>query len=379
MSTFAVTVLPISEILVHPNADSLDIAKIGDFSCIVRKGDFKTGDLIAYIPEASIVPKELISEMGLTDRLSGSNKDRVKAVRLRGVLSQGLVYPARPGWIVAQNVTEELGIVKYEPVLPMHLRGVLQNVSGQRTIKYDIENFRKFPNVFQDGEEVVFTEKLHGTWAQFGVMPESMRLEDGARFIVASKGLGAQGLAFKMTAPENDGNLYCQVAKSNNWQERIEHTFAQDLLEDRAVFVLGEIFGNGVQDLAYGLSRREFRVFDIYVGLPARGRFLNHVELNNAVVSLNNSIESVDQVCFRVPVLYRGPFSREVMMYWTNGKETISGKETHTREGIVMRPAMERTVPADSVLGELPCGGRVQLKSVSEAYLMRKGDQTEFQ
>jgi RNA ligase (TIGR02306 family) len=380
MSTFSVTVLPINEILLHPNADSLDIAKIGDYSCIIRKGDFKPGDLVAYIPEASILPKGLIEEMGLTGRLSGSDKDRVKAVRLRGVLSQGLVYRARPDWNVAQNVAQELGITKYEPVLPVHLRGVLHNVSGQRTIKYDIENFRRFPNVFQDGEEVVFTEKLHGTWVQFAVMPESMKLADGSRFIVASKGLGAQGLAFKLDAPENESNLYCQFAKLG-FQSRIERHFAHDLLEGRPVFVLGEIFGNGVQDLSYG-SGRMFRVFDIYVGMPGHGSFLSDAALDKAIRGLdhfNVDEDTRDRVIQRVPVLYRGPFSREVMMEYTSGKETVSGMEIHIREGIVMRSTVERVVPPDPILGELPCGGRAQLKSVSEAYLLRKGDQTEFQ
>ena len=65
-----------------------------------------------------------------------------------------------------------------------------------------------------------------------------------------------------------------------------------------------------------------------------------------------------------VPVLYSGPYSKEVVDELTNGKETVSGKELHMREGIVIRPFNERR--DDDI-------GRVILKSVSDAYLLRKG------
>jgi RNA ligase (TIGR02306 family) len=66
----------------------------------------------------------------------------------------------------------------------------------------------------------------------------------------------------------------------------------------------------------------------------------------------------------RVPVLYKGPYSKEVMLKYTDGLETYSGKETHIREGLVVEPLVQRRDPAI---------GRVVLKSVSTAYLSRKG------
>jgi RNA ligase (TIGR02306 family) len=71
----------------------------------------------------------------------------------------------------------------------------------------------------------------------------------------------------------------------------------------------------------------------------------------------------------RVPVLYRGPWSREVADRLVDGPETVSGKATHRREGIVIRSATERR---DVKLG------RVQLKHISAAHLLRKGG-TEYQ
>ena len=76
----------------HPNADRLELAAVGGFRCVVQKGAFKNGDLAAYIPEAAVCPEWLIKELGLEGRLAGSKHNRVKAVKLRGALSQGLVY-----------------------------------------------------------------------------------------------------------------------------------------------------------------------------------------------------------------------------------------------------------------------------------------------
>ena len=93
MADFAVEVLPL-RIEPHPEADRIELAVIGEYRSVVQKGRYHDGDLVAYIPEASIVPDALIEEMGLTGKLSGSKKNRVKAARFRGVLSQGLCYPA---------------------------------------------------------------------------------------------------------------------------------------------------------------------------------------------------------------------------------------------------------------------------------------------
>jgi RNA ligase (TIGR02306 family) len=377
MSTFEVKVLPV-KIEVHPGADNLEIARIGDYRSIVRKGDFSNGDHCAYIPEGAVLPDDLIAEMGLTGRLAGSDKNRVKAVKLRGVLSQGLIYPARKGWRKGDDVAAELGIWKYEPVVPAGFQGELMSVGGKRTLNYDIENYKKFPDLFKDGEEVVFTEKIHGTFAMFAVMgkdnlcpgpysKESWMQDDEdnsyeeSRLIIASKGVAAKGLAFKINAEANKNNIYVRTAKSYDILPAVEECFG---LNGPSVFLLGEIFGPGVQDLHYGLVKPEFRIFDIYVGKPGEGRFLGDAELSQKCVELDIP---------RVPVLYRGPFSREILDTYTNGKETGSNG-SQVREGVVIRPSIERVADLD-----FPCYDRLQVKSVSEGYLLRKGDTSEFQ
>ena len=369
MATFECKVYKL-KIEEHPNADALELAVVGDYRSIVRKGQFKTGDLGVYIPEAAIVPDWLLEEMGLTGRLAGKEGNRVKAIKLRGILSQGLVVPAIDGVLTrnasgadedtlfvneGDDVTEFLGITKWEPPIPVHMAGEVFNAFGM-TLSYDIENFKKYPNVLQEGEEVVMTEKLHGTWCCLGYHP------DAPHEIVTSKGLSDKGLAFKFNEA-NAQNLYIRALHSTLIQGDVVVrdgnviNRARSFFEDEPFYILGEIFGKGIQDLTYGLDKPQFRVFDIYVGEPGKGRYLDFEEMVGICKELNLTT---------VPILYKGPYSNKIKGIYTNGK-TVLG-ETHIREGIVIKPTTERR---DNELG------RVILKSVSDAYLLRKGG-TEY-
>ena len=296
MATFEAKVYRL-EIEEHPNADAIELAKVGDYRSIVRKGDFKTGDLGVYIPEAAIVPDWLISELGLEGKLAGKDKNRVKAIKLRGILSQGLIYPVQldlgpdydhyirnPEKTSAAlykeveegtDVTEYLDITKYEPPIPVHMAGEVSNAFGY-TLKYDIENFKRHPDVLFEGEEVVMTEKLHGTWCCFGFHPEIDHP------IVTSRGLSEKGLIFKMN-DANEHNLYVRALMSTANENgddiitRIRSVHLELLDKEPAPFyILGEIFGHGVQDLTYGLNDVQFRVFDIYQGEPEQGKYKDY-------------------------------------------------------------------------------------------------------
>lgn len=149
------------------------------------------------------------------------------------------------------------------------------------------------------------------------------------------------------------------------------------------VHLMGEVFSFGIQDLGYSVDKSEppkFRAFDAYVGLRNQGRFLNDEELNLLLKELDIP---------RVPILYKGPFSKEKVLELTKGKETISGKEVHIREGVVVRTTQERKADTDELSFSKTFNrgikfdgiyGRVQLKSISSDYLTRKNpDATEYQ
>ena len=106
-----VKVVNILDVRPHNNADNLEIALIHGYDCVIRKNTFKAGDPAVYIPDAAILPDNTLKDLGLWDqgqgigKLAGPQGNRIHPVRLRGVISQGLLLrspgiaagPAVPG------------------------------------------------------------------------------------------------------------------------------------------------------------------------------------------------------------------------------------------------------------------------------------------
>lgn len=398
MSTFNCTVVPIT-ILPHPNAEKLELAQVADYRCVVGKDLYKTGDLVAYIPEAAIVPEWALKHFGYWNEeqnrglLAGSNYDRVKAVRLRGEVSQGLVFPVgkileteafqndiATTIIEGDDVKDLLGITKYEPPIPVGMAGEVYNAGQAVTVDYDIENLKKYPDVLQEGEEVIFTEKLHGTSFQIGMLPVSEKYandghfrvmtEDGeGYFFIASKGLGAQGLCFKDNEA-NKNNVYVRVARQFKLFEKLLKMINQMpemnglSNSEEPVILQGEVFG-AVQDLTYGAKQGEifFRAFDICVGERSYRRYFDEEMFAKAM-----AVMDLD----RCPVLYKGPYSKEKILELTHHTKS-KVCPTQISEGGVVKPTKERRDQSIPTMG-----GRVILKSINEDYLLRKGNATEF-
>ncbi|MFD5798292.1 RNA ligase (ATP) [Streptomyces diastatochromogenes] len=355
MSTLRVTaeVLTVHE---HPNADALELAQVGLYRAVVAKGAYRTGETAVYIPEQSVLPTGLIEELGLTGRLAGSNSDRVKAVRLRGELSQGIV--CRPKALAdvdlaraAQEGTDfadVLGITKWVPPIPPTMSGEVE--SAPDLLPWvDIENIQRFPDIFAPGEAVVLTEKLHGSACLVTYAA------DEGRVYVSSKGFGGKSLALK----EDPRNLYWRAVRGHGVAEAAARLCER--LGARRVGVFGEVYGAGVQDLTYGADgRREtlgYAAFDVSAEIDGSVRWLDAAELLEGELPL-------------VPRLFSGPYDIERVLEFASGRETVSGRGLHLREGVVIRPAVERYSGVT--------GGRAIAKAVSPAYLTRKGG-TEYE
>ncbi|MET8024207.1 RNA ligase (ATP) [Streptomyces avermitilis] len=355
MSTLRVTA-EVLTIHTHPNADALELAQVGLYRAVVAKGAYRTGETAVYIPEQSVLPAGLIEELGLTGRLAGSGSDRVKAVRLRGELSQGIV--CRPKALAdvdlaravadGTDFAERLGITKWVPPIPPTMSGEIESVPD--LLRWvDIENIQRYPDIFTPGEPVVLTEKLHGTACLVTY------LADEGRVHVSSKGFGAKSLALK----EDPRNLY--------WRAVHGHGVAQaaarlaERLGARRVGIFGEVYGAGVQDLTYGADGRRdtlgYAVFDVSAEIDGEVRWLDAADRLDGELPL-------------VPRLYEGPYDIDRVLEIASGRETVSGRGLHLREGVVIRSATERRSPVT--------GGRAIAKAVSPAYLTRKGG-TEYE
>lgn len=352
MSTFSVSPVRVSALTPIPGADKIEAATVAGYQVVVGKGSWAVGDWALYIPEAAILPDELIETMGLTGRLSGRAKNRVKAIRLRGCLSQGLlhdfIHDDDPD--PTDDYAERLGITKWRPVVPARFAGDM--LPAPDIMRWcEVENIRKL-RYFNaaggtwfdpfDGLTVDVTEKVHGT-----CFISTMTRDGNA--MVSSKGVAGRSLSLV----ESADNVY--------WRAYHEHNIAPvlaDLLaafpNSRTVSLYGEVYGAGIQDLAYGVPGGSFAAFDARVDNDWLPRWALE--------------ESCQGRCDVVPLLYTGPYDHDAVWAMASGPSVAGRPGAHIREGAVVRPVPERSHG----------GNRLIAKFVSSEYLLRSGG-SEFE
>ena len=357
MSKLVVDVTTISKIREHSNADKLEIAEIKGWQVCVGKDQFQEGNKVVYFPPDTVLPRFVTDAMNVTNYMPRVDKDRafqfrgrVKQVRLRGEPSFGLVaLPLSEEWEVGEDVADAYGATKYDP--PIRPDSGDSEPSHPLFVRYtDIENMRNYPNIFEEGEEIVITEKIHGTNCRVGSLPD----EEGGYKLVA----GSHNLQRK--EPENEdgyeSHLYWYPLGCIEGVTRLFlHLYSEQ--SNKQIILFGETYGKRVQKSHdYGETNAlGFRAFDLYVD----GRYVEFA----AKMSLFQQFGIPT-----VPVLYRGPFSIEKVRELSSGQTTVIGA-THIREGVVVAPVNERRDPTI---------GRVILKYVSDEYLLASDKNTDF-
>lgn len=372
MSTLIVEVCKINEILQHPNADKLEIAHIKGWFCLVGKGEHKAGELVIFIPPDAVVTDEFKQKYNLNYLKNGN---RIRVLKLRGFVSQGLILKLPDeSWKEGQDVASELGITKWEPPVRegRYSQGTKNQVKkrqlNQNFHRYtDIENVRNYNNVFTEGEEVLLHEKVHGSNWRIAHIKKSVRPHffwkwwDSLRIKI----LGEYEIIYgshrvQLRWGKYDGQKECFYKE--NIYEKIAKKYGLDKNCPKDYTIFGEVYGDGVQDLTYGFKDKEIDlvVFDVK---DERG-YLNYDKL----------VEFCEQYKLPlVPLIYRGAYNDKVLAEFTSGASVLALKKNNyiqIREGVVIRPIQEENNPSV---------GRKILKSISEDYLTRKGDQTEFQ
>ncbi|MFH1004273.1 MAG: RNA ligase (ATP) [Bacteroidota bacterium] len=314
----------------HPDADTLSIADIegSAWQVVVRTADFLQEGTAIYIPVDTIVAEapefEFLREKHF----------RIKAIKLRGEYSYGLLIPNKENIPIGEDVTGKLGIIKYEPPIPIEMSGesVLSSEVDWICVYTDIERHENFPNVFKDKEEVMVTEKIHGS---------NLRVSrNGENLFVGGH---------KWMWKESERNLYWKAIRQNNFDKIL-----LERLPDKIV-LFGEVYGKKVQKLQYGLDTQKIVFYDAFKD----GKYFNwdeFIELMNQI-GLSSSI---------VPVIYRGEYDLDVIKTLSRGNTLLSGG--HIREGVVVKPVTER------VDGKL---GRVILKFINPMYEISK-ERTDF-
>ena len=308
MSQHKVEVVPI-QLKPHPNADSLSIVEVYGYTVCVRTADWQGRDRGAYVPPDSLVD----STRPEFNFLAGH--ERIKVKRLRGIISMGLLVPTEAP--IGTDLMEALGVKHYEPPLQISTNGEAAPPPKVYAPHYDVESARRYFPSFNEGEPVIVTEKLHGASGRW--------VFDGEKIHASSR------IEWKREGV----SIWWKALELCPWLEVFLRSHPWHV-------VYGEVFGR-VQDLKYE-RELDVRVFDVLLG----NRWLD-----------------VDEARTLSPDLAWVPEIARTNWSWPSIAELAEGKSMladHVREGVVIKPMIERTNP------EI---GRVQLKLIGNGYLER--------
>lgn len=275
------TIRKIKELRPIQNADRIEVALIDGWEVIVNKEDgFKVGDLVVYIEIDSVLPDKPEFEF------MRKYKFRVKTIKLRGQVSQGLVLPMnvlngedneRINYKENDDVTDVLGIKKYDPeaaqekvwymnlgkkvefpwwLKPFKRIAFIRNwwLKRNRTVanfpdfivKTDEERIQNLPNLFEILKErnvpLTVTEKMDGTSATYFLKDDKFGVCSRNKWLL-----------------KDDGSPYWQIAKKYEIEELLKNIAG----EHRLVVLQGEILGPSIQKNKYELSEPILMPFNL--------------------------------------------------------------------------------------------------------------------
>lgn len=324
----------------NPNdLDGIAAMDSANFEEIRYSFRYKDGDLGVYFPADTILPQKWAEEFEVTHLLQGKEANKVGRCRLRGEPSFGLVVglPEGVDWKIGDNVADYYGAKKWEPDPDQATApdaAPYDSDIDPHFVKYtDVQNGLLLYEHFQDGEEVVVSEKIHGKNCRIGLVNKTLHV--GSRTTRKDPEKLRDKSIFWGAVTENIEKLLLAVD-----QERAA----------KVVILYGEIYGQGVQSLHYGCKKQKgFRAFDIYVD----GEFLDYEDFRKYC-----DLYKVD----RVPILAKMPFDLDKVQRLSTGRSVVPGAD-NIMEGVVVRTAVERRDPA---------WGRMVMKFISPDYDLSK-------
>jgi len=362
MTEWVPQVVKIEKVEMHPNADALDICTVlGDYPVITKRNEYKINDLAGYIPIDSIVPdtemfyflcpkayEKYEDENGQIQNrqlgpkyLLGQVPEKyriIKAKKIRDIYSMGMLISASD-LELGQSIIDLIGLKKWEQEEEDNLPSV--KTKGKNAEKppvgwsipyYDLESVRKYFPCIENEQDVILTEKIHGSNAGY--------CYDGTKLVVKSRNF------YKKFDPED---MWADAAIRYKLEEKLSKYPMMVFFAECAGQVKGFRYDAQVEN---GRLLTKLFFFDIW-DVKAQ-RFLDYDYFSSIIDELE--LEAT-------PLIYRGPcLSKEEMYALAERKTAIGGK--HIAEGWVLSLGKERYEPR--------LNSRLKLKYVSQQYTLQK-------
>jgi RNA ligase (TIGR02306 family) len=320
-------------------ADAIERATVLGWALVVKKGEFNVGDLVVYCEIDSIMPDQpqfqFLKARGM----------RIRTIRLRGQISQGICLPLSIlpiDFTIEEDAdcTEVLGIEKYELAIPAYLSGVVKGRFPSFIPKTDetrVQNLQKLLDKYK-GETCYVTEKLDGSSVTYYI--------NNNTFGVCSRNLELL---------EDDQNSFWKVARQLDIENKLQALNGNYAIQ-------GELIGEGIQDNKFklkGQTVRFFNAFDIdqfkYLQFEHFISFFEKLELATVPI-LSKDYQLLNDI--------------DAIVKMATIKSTMNNAVW--AEGIVIRTLKERIDLLLSI--ENFSNGRVSFKAINPEFLLKYGE-----
>jgi len=359
-----------------PGADRIETATILGWKVVVEKGKYRVGQLVVYAEIDSLFPArpeyEFLSKTGY----------RIKTIRLKQQVSQGIVFPlsvlkwndnikiigdevlddnydyindmwneespllllqdmnndSNPAIFLAEgtDVTEWIGVTKYEPVVPAQLRGVARGGFPSWLHKTDECRIQAIPDLLERhiGTTIRGHEKLDGSSC-------TMYIRNGD-FGVCSRNLNLK---------HTEGNSFWEIAMKFQVEAMMKHCFP-----DYNFAIQGELIGPGIQGNKYNLRETTIRLFNVFD--IDKDEYLH--DLESKYVAQQLGLEWCPWV---MDYVITENTTVEELLLLAQGPSALNPNQE--REGLVWRPLVESK--DDKI-------GRFSFKTISNKFLLKNGE-----
>lgn len=256
------TILNIGEI---PNSDFLELAYVEGWQSVVSKGSFKKDEVVIYFEIDSLLPLipvfDFLAKNGIVKSVDGSEGYRVKTVKLRHTLSQGIImkvsdFKELEGLELSEgdDVTSLLGVTKYEKPIPVEMSGAVVGHFPSVFNKTDETRIQILYNKIgflgnRSNKEWTVTEKLDGTSC-------TMYIDSNGKFGVCSRSYDLE---------RNANNMYWKLAISYDVEKHLRYYHNMPAYAGYNIAINGEIVGPKIQDNLYKLEQHDFYIYNVQI------------------------------------------------------------------------------------------------------------------
>lgn len=336
-------VVEIEEIKAIENADKICAYRVEGWWVVDTINKYKMGDVAIYFEIDSFIPTDLAPFLTKNDNpriFNGVKGERLKTIKLRGQISQGLLLGidiltgkiSSIPYELGLDVSELLNIQKYENTIPAQLSGEAKGLFPSFIFKTDEERIQNFSKelkyIKENNLSFEVTEKLDGS-------SMTVYLNQGI-FGVCSRNLDLK---------ETENNSFWKMARELDLETRL-------IKYNSNIAIQGELIGPGIQGNKYCLKKQEFRIFNIF----DIDNQCNFSPLVRKVICLYLGLDEMNCVPILAEKIVFPPlFEIDNILNYAEGKSQL--KSNIEREGLVFK------------CNETP---EIHFKSISNKFLLKE-------